>query len=584
MTVSRSLDLYWNPKQSAFLVSTEPFVDLEGGIRAGKSYVLCWKILFACLDYPGIICALTRWTQDGLDAQLRPAWRDVCRQAGMTPSWNPSEEYDELPNGSRVYLRALRASEDTNRYGKLAGLEFTIIGIDQAEEVPSDVYRAYVPGRLSQRFSADKVTPVLHKDAGTPPPKQVLITPNPPANTDHWICTDWPMEGAKPDHVLIRTTMYDNAILGEDYIALQESAYDEGTPEHRRFVLGERGVTTGGDPIFGGQFDEPRHVRSVQFNPSLPLYESIDFGTRRPCVTWQQYWPSGVLVFLGGVMGQNLPLEEFVPIIEEYRADWFPGLNPDLLQHTCDPAGESANNQGSETGVNILNSFGIYPLVKKNGNSPPVKDAAIQKVNGYLMRRTPGPEGSTLPCFLIDPRFVIVGKKGRRHQPVMHQAMSHGYIYDPKRNYIGTNYPHLRPAFKDGFYEHPCDSFLYGVIAFAPADPAKDAGILRTPDAIREAVKIYERAGMTPMIPSGTDPGQWAARVLESRARAARQREEARARREANRDDRRQEDALRRSIARRTDAGEFGQRRRPGSGRLMSRGRIAFTQFRRGGY
>jgi hypothetical protein len=236
VTAPRSLDLYWNPKQSAFLVSTDPFVDLEGGIRAGKSFALCWKILFACLDYPGIICALTRWTQDGLDAQLKPAWRDVCRMAGVTPIWNPTEEYDEIPGtGARVYLRALKAAEDTNRYGKLAGLEFTIIGIDQAEELPEDVFRAYVPGRLSQRFAPDKVTPVLHREHKTPPPKQVLITPNPPANTDHWICKDWPVDestGAngddaqanvapllKPGHLLIRTTMYDNAVLGADYIA-----------------------------------------------------------------------------------------------------------------------------------------------------------------------------------------------------------------------------------------------------------------------------------------------------------------------------------------------------------------------------
>jgi hypothetical protein len=271
-----------------------------------------------------------------------------------------------------------------------------------------------------------------------------------------------------------------------------------------------------------------------------------------------------VLAFLGGVMGQNLPLEEFIPIVEQYRRDWFPGLNKDYLRHTCDPAGETANNQGSETGVQILGTFGIYPQVRKNGNSPPVKDAAIQKVNGYLVRRTPGANGSSQPCFVLDPRFVIVGKKGRRHQPVMQQAMQSGYIYDPKRNYIGTAYPHLRPAFKDGFYEHPCDSFLYGVIAFAPPDPAREAGVLRTPDAIREAIKIYQRAGMVPMIPNGTDPAQWAAKVLEARACADRARESRRARREAEREDVRREEALLRRIERQNDSGYFSRARRIG--------------------
>jgi len=86
--------------------------------------------------------------------------------------------------------------------------------------------------------------------------------------------------------------------------------------------------------------------------------------------------------------------------------------------------------------------------------------------------------------------------------------------------------------------------FLYGVIAFAPADPARDAGILRTPDAIREAVKLFEKAVMYAVIPRGTDPTAWAAKILEARARAERVREETRARRAAEREDERSESAF----------------------------------------
>src|SRR5580765_4764663 len=115
------LRLVWNPKQSRFLKSVAKYLNLEGGIRAGKSFALCFKILFYCLNYPGIHCALTRWTQDGLDAQLRPIWRLVARMARIALEWHPDEEYDKLPNGSIVYLRALKSSEETQRYSKLAG-------------------------------------------------------------------------------------------------------------------------------------------------------------------------------------------------------------------------------------------------------------------------------------------------------------------------------------------------------------------------------------------------------------------------------------------------------------------------------
>jgi hypothetical protein len=90
----------------------DPYVDLEGAVRAGKTTPLCAKILGYCVDWPGIHCALTRWTQDGLDAQLKPRWRDWCRENGVALRWHADEEYDEVltkQGSSRVYLRAGRA-------------------------------------------------------------------------------------------------------------------------------------------------------------------------------------------------------------------------------------------------------------------------------------------------------------------------------------------------------------------------------------------------------------------------------------------------------------------------------------------
>src|SRR4051794_25136741 len=98
--------LVWNPKQSRFLKSISKYLNFEGGVRAGKSFALCCKILFYCLTFPGIHCALTRWTQDGLDAQLRPIWRQVCRLCRIELRWHADEEYDEIVStGSIVYLR-----------------------------------------------------------------------------------------------------------------------------------------------------------------------------------------------------------------------------------------------------------------------------------------------------------------------------------------------------------------------------------------------------------------------------------------------------------------------------------------------
>lgn len=473
------LHLQWNPKQTRFLMAKARFVNLEGGVRAGKSFALCWKYYFLALDHPGICLALTRWTQDGLDAQLRPAWRKVLALAGMSDhvQWDPREECDIFENGSRVYLRALKSSEDTQRFSKLAGLTIARIGIDQAEEVPEDVYRHYVPARLSQKGF----------------PLGVDITPNPPGE-DHWIAKDWPEDNSRRDHLYIHTTLYDNEInLGREVIEIQEAGYEPGTNEHRRLILGKRGLSLAGKPIFGRHFDSARHVsESVEFNPLLPLYESWDFGTNHPCVVWAQWPIGGAFHVLGGVMGHDLMLEDFVPLVDEYRAAWFPGLAEGMLQQTADPAGSTRNAQGSRTAVSILNDCGVYPFIKENANHPPIKDGAIQALVGYLKHSAP--DGT--PLFRLNPRFVLVSATARRSLPVMQTALEGGYTYDPKRDYHGTQYPHLRPPFKDGFYEHPADTLLYLVTAFAPADPLYAAGIARNPHSVAEARRLLRQRGL----------------------------------------------------------------------------------------
>ena len=47
---------------------------------------------------------------------------------------------DELVNGSRVYIRGLKTQDQTNRYSKFRGLTLSRVYIDQAEEIPKDVY------------------------------------------------------------------------------------------------------------------------------------------------------------------------------------------------------------------------------------------------------------------------------------------------------------------------------------------------------------------------------------------------------------------------------------------------------------
>jgi len=46
----------------------------------------------------------------------------LSAENGVTAHWNALEHYDQLPNGSRAYIRGLKAQDATVRYGKFRGL------------------------------------------------------------------------------------------------------------------------------------------------------------------------------------------------------------------------------------------------------------------------------------------------------------------------------------------------------------------------------------------------------------------------------------------------------------------------------
>src|SRR6185503_4661085 len=89
--------------------------------------------------YPGINGLLCRYTQDDLDAQLRPEFYKLCPPDWLS-HWGCDEDSQSLKNGSRLYLRALRSSDEATRYGKFRGLTLGFFGLDQGEELPADMW------------------------------------------------------------------------------------------------------------------------------------------------------------------------------------------------------------------------------------------------------------------------------------------------------------------------------------------------------------------------------------------------------------------------------------------------------------
>lgn len=439
------VDYHWNTPQSQFLLiqavpnGPTEYIDLEGAVRAGKSTAPAHKLARYAIKYPGIHMAATRWTQDGLDAQVKPLWRDTANALGLKLVWHAGEEYDEVqPYGSRVYLRALKSSEDTNRFAKLAGLTLAILWIDQPEEADGKVVSAYIPARLSQPGF----------------PHEAWFTPN-PVGEDHWLGEWFPVDDETPlapHHHYIHTSIYDNRrILGEPYIADMEAKYPPGSALRRRFVDGLRGLGVVGDPVYQGYFSRDWHVakETIPFYSNWPLYEAWDFGWGHPAVLWTQYI-KGQWRVLAEAMGSGA-LPDFADWAIEQRGARFP--NAVRIESVCDPAGFAHDSQGHrDTAAEMLELKGILLApheIVKNYNHPAVEYNAIQRTTG-LMRGTSSPGK---PQYLIDPscRTFIAGCEA-------------GYIWSDK-GYTGS-LGSVKKVDKqrDTVYNHLQDCWLYTLL------------------------------------------------------------------------------------------------------------------------
>jgi hypothetical protein len=368
----------------------------------------------------------------------------LCQEAGQIPTWKAEEHYDEFPNGSRVYLLGLRSSEpQTNPYIKFRGLTLSGIYVDQAEEIPLDIFHE-LKSRLSQQGYEH----------------QLVISPNPP-NEDHWIAEEFPEDNHRPFHQYIRLRIYDNAQnLGSATIPDLEREWPIGHTKRRPLLEGLRGLNVVGKPVYGNVFRRQTHVREIEPYPHVEVLEAIDFGKHHPCILWAQLTPYGGLHWLGGVMGQDLYLTSFLPIVQDYRSRWFPEASS--FQTCCDPAGTYDNSHGTPiTGLDLLHEHGFDPVWRTDSNTVMVRRVAVETIADYLRRFDTRGE----PAFALDSRrWVVVSSEPPRDTPIALQAFEAGYVWDPNKRSAGSK--SVSVPKQEGWFEHIMNCGEYIVLNF----------------------------------------------------------------------------------------------------------------------
>src|SRR5690349_17360819 len=281
-----------NPPQWRFLSTRATvggpiqYFDLEGATGSGKTTAPAWKMTEYATRYPGISMAIWAWTDDMLGPPKSAFLAEAAKEgftegAGLSWHGGQGEDYYQFEGyGSRVYIRSMRASEDSMRTQKLAGMDLSVIWIDEPDAIDNDnedVYRAYIPARLRQ---------------SGPFPKEVWLSPN-PLSESHWVSKEFPVDPAKalPNHHYIRFALRDNVGYGvtEQYLKDMESAHPLGTPTHARQVSGTRAPITRGKPIYGPKLFKPAvHVRDLDALDDHPIHDSWDFGQLHPACVFSQ--------------------------------------------------------------------------------------------------------------------------------------------------------------------------------------------------------------------------------------------------------------------------------------------------------
>jgi hypothetical protein len=395
-----------------------PELLVEGSLNSAKTTVTLDKEIDAALKYHGIPLVLCRWTEDAVATKLRKAFEDILGIRGVPFSWDAKQKLYSLPNDSTATMFGLKASSEAELFSKLRGMPASRILVDQAEEM-----KRAVADELRGRFRPDIIATTIRR---TSFPFQLTLVANPSGET-FWLSKQFPVDNHIVGRKLYSLSVYDNKHLPQASIDSLLRTYAVEHPKHQTMILGKRGLNIDGDPVYEGMFDRALHVVELMPRPDLPVLTGFEMGRHNPVWIAAQRGHNGRLALLGGIMGKQMMLEDFLPIVRDFQQDWFEGAR---IKACTSPMGETAHTAGSrQTLLNVLRESGIKPIWRENANAPDVQLAMIEAIGGLLRRRTIAKEESFAINAAKDRWLVIVDGQPKP-VPFMSFAFEGGFVWD----------------------------------------------------------------------------------------------------------------------------------------------------------
>ncbi len=187
------------PSQEKFWESESRVVLFSGGIGCGKSMIMLLKVIFECMSQDNNYFLVGRTTYQEIHDVLIKEFMEMCH-----PSW--IKEYRKTPHPS-VILHTFtgKTSEiifrnlDGLSQGELLGLNLGGVAIDQAEEIPKEIFLTLV-GRLRR-------SGIKHR---------VFMTSNPKLS---WLYADFKQNPREGYQLIEGSTMENEKNLPSEYIA-----------------------------------------------------------------------------------------------------------------------------------------------------------------------------------------------------------------------------------------------------------------------------------------------------------------------------------------------------------------------------
>ena len=271
-------EVLFNPfdKQIEFLeavFSSKFNVIMYGGaIRGGKTFAGLGALILLAKKYPKSRWAVVRTDLMTLKRNTIPSWNKIKPNA-FIKHYNQETQTITFTNDSQIIFFAENFNDD-KELNRWKGLEVNGFLLEEVNELnEKSFYKAI------ERAGSNIITPK--------PKPLVICTCNPASNWVKSLFFDRWENNELPDNWLyISSKIFDNPFIDEEY---KNSLLSLPRYEYEVFVNGNWNMQKRSGAEFYKEFNLDIHVKSVSYDPSLPLWISIDENVNPyfPATIWQ---------------------------------------------------------------------------------------------------------------------------------------------------------------------------------------------------------------------------------------------------------------------------------------------------------